>query len=301
MKAFIFDLIYKLKRASDTLDARAVLCNKTWRAFSDSGEKEVYIFMEDGTLIISINGNVTMGKWMYLPANHSLVVSGNNMNLLVHPVMCNNILTLVQDGTNNCFFLLDATKAELDIIKTLQNVQDYILTNANINQYILNDHIQITPTECNKNVPEYINNYQTQDISYIFDDNGAEYEPDHEIRVDDPNLLYRWSNHTFYYKIGAKYVKLHGEIVERDGKEIAILSVSDSHDYDRMTLWLRDNDNVTARISLRCSNLTFLPHPNNSCMSIQGNEVTQEILERIILPRFEFVKKKVLSFKRYDG
>ena len=50
MKAFIFDLINKLQRTSNTLDAKAILCNKTWRVFSDTGEKEVYIFMEDGKL-----------------------------------------------------------------------------------------------------------------------------------------------------------------------------------------------------------------------------------------------------------
>ena len=130
MKAFIFDLISKLHRESNSLDAKATLCNKTWRVFSDTGEKEVYIFMEDGKLVISSNGLVEMGTWMYVPANQSLVLTGKQ-NYLVHPVICNNILALIVDGTNQCAFLLDDTKRELDAVKSLQNLSSYISSNIN--------------------------------------------------------------------------------------------------------------------------------------------------------------------------
>jgi hypothetical protein len=136
MKAFIFDLVNKLQRTSNTLDAKAILCNKTWRVFSDTGEKEVYIFMEDGKLVISVNGNVDMGTWMYVPANQSLVITGKQ-NYLVHPVICNNILALVVDGTNQCAFLLDDTKRELEAVKSLQNISTYITSNMGVKaQYL---------------------------------------------------------------------------------------------------------------------------------------------------------------------
>lgn len=137
MKAFIFDLINKLQRTSNTLDAKAILCNKTWRVFSDTGEKEVYIFMEDGKLVISSNGIVNMGTWMYIPANQSLVITGNQ-NYLVHPVICNNILALVVDGTNQCAFLLDDTKRELEAVKSLQSISSYISSNINKLPHIKN-------------------------------------------------------------------------------------------------------------------------------------------------------------------
>lgn len=132
MKAFIFDLINKLQRTSNSLDTKAIICNKTWRVFSDSGEKEVYIFMEDGKLIISVNGAAVIGSWMYIPANQSLVISGNNQNFLVHPIICNNVLVLALDGSNKCCFLLDSTKAELDRIQSLRSIETYINENANI-------------------------------------------------------------------------------------------------------------------------------------------------------------------------
>ena len=130
MKAFLFDLVNKLQRTSNTLDAKAILCNKTWRVFSDTGEKEVYIFMEDGKLVISLNGSVDMGTWMYIPTNQSLVITGKQ-NYLVHPVICNNILALIVDGTNQCAFLLDDTKRELEAVKSLQNISSYISSNIN--------------------------------------------------------------------------------------------------------------------------------------------------------------------------
>ena len=130
MKAFIFDLINKLQRASYTLDAKAILCNKTWRVFSDTGEKEVYIFMEDGKLVVSSNGIVEMGTWMYVPANQSLVITGKQ-NYLVHPVICHNILALIVDGTNQCAFLLDDTKRELEAVKSLQSISSYISATMN--------------------------------------------------------------------------------------------------------------------------------------------------------------------------
>jgi len=131
MKAFLFDLVNKLQRASDTLDAKAILCNKTWRVFSDTDEKEVYIFMEDGKLVISVNGVAVIGSWMYIPANQSLVISGNNQDFLVHPIICNNVLALALDGSNKCCFLLDSTKQELDSIDSLKSIESYINKNAN--------------------------------------------------------------------------------------------------------------------------------------------------------------------------
>lgn len=84
--------------------------------------------MEDGKLVISLNGNVDMGTWMYIPANQSLVITGKQ-NYLVHPVICNNILALVVDGTNQCAFLLDDTKRELEAVKSLQSISSYVLSN----------------------------------------------------------------------------------------------------------------------------------------------------------------------------
>lgn len=162
MKAFLFDLINKLQRTSNILDAKAILCNKTWRVFSDSGDKEVYIFMEDGKLIMSVNGCVEMGTWMYIPANQSLVITGKQ-NYLVHPVICNDILALIVDGTNQCAFLLDDTKREVEAIKSLQSISTYISSNINNTPKIITSTSSsnestshFNPTAIHINEPKYV-------------------------------------------------------------------------------------------------------------------------------------------------
>ena len=68
---------------------------------------------------------------MYIPANQSLVISGNNQDFLVHPIICNNVLALALDGSNKCCFLLDSTKEELNNIDSLKSIESYINKNAN--------------------------------------------------------------------------------------------------------------------------------------------------------------------------
>ena len=71
MKTFLLDSFNRYKRFSEELDVRTILCNKPWLIFNDCGDKELYVFQEDGSLIASVNGNVTNAKWQYIPANKS--------------------------------------------------------------------------------------------------------------------------------------------------------------------------------------------------------------------------------------
>lgn len=76
--------------------------------FNNSGEKETYIFQESGILIISLNGKVTNATWQYIPANKSLIISGNEQSYMVHAAYVDNILFALQiDGTKEYAFLID--------------------------------------------------------------------------------------------------------------------------------------------------------------------------------------------------
>ena len=69
MKTYLYDTFHRYKRFSEELDAKTILCNKSWWVFNDSGEKEIYIFNTNGTLIISVSGRVTNATWQYISAN----------------------------------------------------------------------------------------------------------------------------------------------------------------------------------------------------------------------------------------
>ncbi len=108
MKTYLFDTIERYRRFSESLDVKVVICNKSWNVFNDSREKEIYIFQEDGSLIISNNGKVTNGTWKYIPANKSIIINGNNQSYMLHPAFMDEILFALQvDGTQQCAFLID--------------------------------------------------------------------------------------------------------------------------------------------------------------------------------------------------
>lgn len=111
MKTYFLDTLNRYKRFSEKLDAKTILCNKSWWIFNDSGEKEIYIFQEDGSLIISFNGKVTHATWQYIPANKSLVISTPKESYMLHPAFVDeNIFALQQDGTNKFAFMIDESQ-----------------------------------------------------------------------------------------------------------------------------------------------------------------------------------------------
>lgn len=107
MKTYLFDTINRYKRFSEKLDAQTIF-TKAWRVFCDTGEKSLYIFQADGSLIISVNGFVHMGSWQYIAANQSVMIKNSEQIYLFQPAFYDeNILTLRLDDTNNCVFLID--------------------------------------------------------------------------------------------------------------------------------------------------------------------------------------------------
>lgn len=126
MKAYLFNAINRYKRFSEELDAKTILCNKAWWVFNDSGEKEVYIFNADGTLIISVSGRVTNATWQYVSANKSLIISGDNQSYMVRPVFYDNMVFALQiDGTNECVFLIDENNLSNIQVRSLSDLNRY--------------------------------------------------------------------------------------------------------------------------------------------------------------------------------
>ena len=106
MKTYLLDVLNRYKRFSEILDVKTILCNKSWLIFNDSGEKEVYIFQEDGSLIISFAGKVTHATWQYLPVNKSLIIDSNEDAYMLHPAFVDeNLFVLQQDGTDRFAFM----------------------------------------------------------------------------------------------------------------------------------------------------------------------------------------------------
>lgn len=126
MKTYLFDSFNRYKRFSEELDAKTILCNKSWWVFNDSGEKELYIFNEDGSLIISVSGRVTNATWKYITANKSIIITGNNQSYMVHPAFYDyTIFALKVDGTNVYAFLIDENNLPSTNLKSLSDLVIY--------------------------------------------------------------------------------------------------------------------------------------------------------------------------------
>lgn len=126
MKTFLFDSFNKYKRFSESLDVETTLCNKAWFVFNNSGEKEIYIFQEKGKLKISLNGKVTHATWEYIPANKSLIISGNEQSYMVHAAYMDNILFALQiDGTEEYVFLIDENNLQDFFPQSYNDLQLY--------------------------------------------------------------------------------------------------------------------------------------------------------------------------------
>ena len=126
MRTYVMDSFNKYKRFSEKLDVKAILCNKSWWVFNDSGEKEIYIFQEDGSLIVSLNGNVTVANWKYIPVNKSLIINSKEQSYMLHPAFSdNNILALQKDGTELYSFMITEEQLQSFKPKSLSDLNLY--------------------------------------------------------------------------------------------------------------------------------------------------------------------------------
>lgn len=127
MKTFLLDIADRFRRFDEQLDVKALLCNKSWQVFNDSGVKEIYIFQEDGSLIISLNGKVSRATWQYIPANRSLIINSDNESYMLRPFFQDeNLFTLQLDGTREYSFLLNEAQRASFPVESLSDLKFYL-------------------------------------------------------------------------------------------------------------------------------------------------------------------------------
>ena len=129
MKTYLLETLNRYKRFSESLDAKAVLSNKAWVVFNDEGEKQVYIFQEDGTVLITTNGIGSVKTWKYIPANKSILINGedNSFVMLRTAFVDENILAFQLDGTDRYAFMIDENNKALFAPKTLEELNIYLV------------------------------------------------------------------------------------------------------------------------------------------------------------------------------
>ena len=144
MKTDLFNAINKYKKFSETLEVKKAICDKAWWIFNDSGEKELYIFQEDGTLYITLSGKVSNGTWQYITANKSIIISANNQSYMVHAAFMDDCIFALQvDGTEEYAFLIDEQNQQNFLPKTYSDVINYFV--AKEQKYLKEEQEQQLP------------------------------------------------------------------------------------------------------------------------------------------------------------
>lgn len=126
MKTYLLNSVDRYKRFSQSLDVKAILCNKSWSIFNDTGKKEIYLFQSDGSLIISVSGIVTDATWKYISANQSILIKTQSASYLLHPSFIDDIIFVLQlDGTNQYSFMIDELHRNEFAPKCLSDIENY--------------------------------------------------------------------------------------------------------------------------------------------------------------------------------
>ena len=139
MKTYLLETLNRYKRFSESLDAKAVLSNKAWVVFNDEGEKQVYIFQEDGTVLITTNGIGSVKTWKYIPANKSILINGHGNRFVMFRTafLDENILAFQLAGTDRYAFMIDENNKALFAPKTLEELNIYLVDKLDKEKQIL--------------------------------------------------------------------------------------------------------------------------------------------------------------------
>ena len=128
MKTFTLNIPKESWNWSYTLDIRTILCNRSWILFNDEHEKEVYIFQEAGTLIVSQNGKVNKTKWEYITQNASLIIENiNSGTYMLKPTYYDKkVLVLQVYGTNEYVTMFNENNLDELMLNSIDKVKQYI-------------------------------------------------------------------------------------------------------------------------------------------------------------------------------
>lgn len=107
MKEYVLNLIPRLKKFSESLSKRELFIDIPWAVIDEKSNQQKYIFKRNGEFVMSINGQVTVGKWEYLASANSLLIDRiSDKILLNHAFLDVAVMALKFDGSEHNLLLL---------------------------------------------------------------------------------------------------------------------------------------------------------------------------------------------------
>ena len=128
MKTFTLNIPRDIRNWSYALDAKTILCSRSWIIINEGNVKEVYIFQEDGTLILSYNGKVCKTRWEYIAQNTSLIIEDTESDtyMLKPAYYDNKVLVLQVDGTDEYAIMVNENHIGELMLDSIDKIKQYI-------------------------------------------------------------------------------------------------------------------------------------------------------------------------------
>ena len=124
---FLNNILPRIKQFSATLDQKELFVDKPWAVIDEELNQQKYIFRRSGELIMSLNGQVSMGNWEYLPEAKCILLDRvSDKILLNHNFLDPAVMILKKDGPKNENLILanEVLIPDLDVLHYLQTVID---------------------------------------------------------------------------------------------------------------------------------------------------------------------------------
>ena len=99
MKTFLLTSVKRLKNYSKIIDAEAILYDKSWAVFNETGDRELMIFRPNKELLISRKCIIQKGKWELLDIANIIIDMGDRTYLFNASYVEDDLLALQLDGT----------------------------------------------------------------------------------------------------------------------------------------------------------------------------------------------------------
>ena len=96
MLDYIKNIIPRIQGFSKKIDQLEIFVEKPWILIDDESNTHEYEFCRDGRLILSVNGDVTIGKWELRPSTNKLLIECGNVNTLYQHAFVNDSLFILK-------------------------------------------------------------------------------------------------------------------------------------------------------------------------------------------------------------
>lgn len=134
MKTYISSIIPRIQKYSKRLDDLSMLTGQQWTLIDEeTKDRTVYIFKDDGRLLISHNGKITKATWEYLGDNSLMIDKEDESFLFRQGFFDDKVMALQLDNSQEYAFMVNEIKLQKRP-QTLESVSKYLDANY-LNSY----------------------------------------------------------------------------------------------------------------------------------------------------------------------